>query len=1222
MNTKYPINGRVTTLNDLVHEYGASSSWPKDNKKYDLIDNPETIVSQPFQNLVFKDALDANNKFVGERPYEIVYFDNVYSNTERDSTGKHMKIIQKSDSSVFTDNYPGGISGHEYIKAGDVADPGKIISGKYGFKFIVASQNDKKQYYYNYRTSTGEATVMYALRNIIKILKKSNKNLLTCIQQLFIPKIDKDGNKTYPEIDNIINKNNNELKSEAYKYLGDFIWTYKNIQIKNYTTAEQSILNIASTKGYLKLDTNTRSSINDVLNAWVGNNTDNNYSYNQESQYNQLKYYLNIFANSQRFFVSYVTGFRFGKISNKSYLQIEPVLRCDLGAFVLYNSVVILSSIHDYRTALPQNEISEDTQLDIILKYKVTYENISKESTPITTTISLTWHDIIYNSNKDKFKDNPENIWFSLRNAVCENKDIYEADNEDGYKEYMDDKETFGKHAYKDESGYFPDINKTSLKTLNWPINESLLLTDETEFKNIINNPLYTNENKIKNYASTADPSTFNTNDLNKIKEIINIKGHYAPFGTLRMHNFLDKENGKSGYHCDIDLLRCKNFYIVQQNSEISNISINIYYSIPYDTIIPNTCVRLISKSFKDAGISDDNKADKDKPNSIIKWQQEVLGSNIIYSIPNNSDNEVFITISSSSTKMKLYASGETEPLTSTKKDSYINNLNLELYYLDSTETWQLAEKDVDYIINAYTRSNTLPYYSFKFKNSMKKGLFWKFKFNDIKQFLYFRSNDIQKNDKQQLTIIPLHVQDENSATIEQKVKGLNNIDISLQYLIYHENTNADSYINDTTCLNCFTQAFTKQSSNWNQNAYVNKNQSFYIEPISFKTSDSYQYQEFNTTVHNPFNVAYKTAKIINDKNIYKFVQCSTLFGKEINNRRVSIEEISDETQPSIYLAFEPIYIIEFGKIQFSTEIDEIDRKPLVESSCKERYGTDNTISLNQFKYKINTGANTESINLQDKVNNLNILSLYTSIIFVDCDFLKINNKSIDKDLQQVTSSNQTSTGFLISYNIVVSSFNSTNNTYEEITDEKGNKAGTVSISNGLTQSQINERFSKIKFKPNKQYLVDIVFTYFRQRTKEIACSFSHSNSLYNGYVTLTITKNPVGYVGTLKEGTVYSGSSRPISLPIGCKITLQNNFKIPDKYKDKMDWLGWAYTYNPGKYEKGNGDNNTLTIDIDNTYTDISIIGYLYIDQSISTKPDATTPSTPTTPDTSSNKP
>ena len=500
MNTKYPINGRVTTLNDIVHEYGASSSWPQ-TSDYKFFDTSK-LVSQPFQNLVFKDTLDANNKFVGERPYEIVYFDNVYSTTERDTTGKHMKIIQESDSSVFTNLYPGGISGHEYIKAGDVANPEKIIRGKYGFKFIVASQNDKKQYYYNYRTSTGEATVMYALRNIIRILKKQGiTNLSTFFQPLFIPVKNEKGDTTYPGIDNIIN--NNELTAAAYKYLGDFIWTYKNIRIKNYTTTEQSILNIAVNKGYLTLHNNDVKIIS--IDELLGNNwnitPDNNYSYNQESNYNQLKYYLNIFANSQRFFVSYVTGFRFGKISNKSYLQIEPVLRCDLGAFVLYKEVTIIESIHDWRTALPQSEILPSTPLDIILKYQVTYENISNVSTPITTTISLTWNDIINNSNTDKA--NAENIWFTLRNAVCDEDDVIE--------EYKKNPKKFGQYVYGNKN-YFFDINRTSLGILDWPVEDGgLLLTDETEFKNIINNPLY-NENGITNYAKTSDPSTFGKN--------------------------------------------------------------------------------------------------------------------------------------------------------------------------------------------------------------------------------------------------------------------------------------------------------------------------------------------------------------------------------------------------------------------------------------------------------------------------------------------------------------------------------------------------------------------------------------------------------------------------------------------------------------------------------------------------------------------------------------
>ena len=1173
MNTKYPINGRVATLNDIVHEYGASSSWPQ-TSDYKFFDTSK-LVSQPFQNLVFKDTLDANNKFVGERPYEIVYFDNVYSNTERDTTGKHMKIIQESDSSVFTNLNPGGISGHEYIKPGDVANPEKIIRGKYGFKFIVASQNDKKQYYYNYRTSTGEATVMYALRNIIKILREYNsQNLLKYIQELFIPITNEKGDTTYPGIDNIIN--NNELTAAAYKYLGDFIWTYKNIRIKNYTTTEQSILNIAVNKGYLTLHNNDVKIIS--IDELLGNNwnitPDNNYSYNQESNYNQLKYYLNIFANSQRFFVSYVTGFRFGKISNKSYLQIEPVLRCDLGAFVLYKEVTIIESIHDWRTALPQSEILPSTPLDIILKYQVTYENISNVSTPITTTISLTWNDIINNSNTDK--DNSENIWFTLRNAVCDEDDVIE--------EYKKNPKKFGQYVYGNKN-YFFDINRTSLGILDWPVEDGgLLLTDETEFKNIINNPLY-NENGITNYAKTSDPSTFGKNiTKDMIRE--NISGQFAPFGTLRMHNFLDKDNDKSGYYCDIDLYRCKNFYMIQQNLKVSNIGINIYYSIPYDTIIPNTCVRLISKTFEEAGMTDDNTAVNDKPDDIILQQQKELDKNIIYSIPNNSDNEVFITISSTEAKVKLYASGKTKPLISTKKDSYINNLNLELYYLVSAGTWQLAEKGVDYIIKAYTHSNTLPYYSFKFTNSNKTYVFWKFKFNNIKQFLYFRSNNILMNDKQQLSIISLHVYDENSATIEQKVKGLNNIDISLQYLIYHADTNADSYKNDTTCLNCFTHAFNARLHTiQNQNAFINKGQSFYIEPISFKTSDIYQYQEFNTTNHNPFNVAYETSIIANNKKIYNFVQCSTLFRKEIDNRRVLIGEkipIPSETQPSIYLAFEPIYIIEFGSIQYSTENDKNDGKPLVENACKTRYN--NNVFLNKFKYKINSGANTTSINMQD--NKLNIISLYTSDIFIDSDFLKILDKSIDEDLQNISSQ------YLISYDVVISFYDFKVSNYIE--------QSRVSISNGFTKSQINENFYKIKFDPNKQYLANIIFTMFRKRTGEIACTFSCTDSRFDGYITLLITALPSGYTGELskiKTPPYYSttGSTRPISLPIGCTVKLIHNFDaLLIANKGKITWNGWSYT---GGTEVNT--NNNIEIKIGDT-SNISITAFLYADPSI----------------------
>ena len=81
-------------------------------------------------------------------------------------------------------------------------------------------------------------------------------------------------------------------------------------------------------------------------------------------------------------------------------------------------------------------------------------------------------------------------------------------------------------------------------------------------------------------------------------------------------------------------------------------------------------------------------------------------------------------------------------------------------------------------------------------------------------------------------------------------------------------------------------------------------------------------------------------------------------------------------------------------------ENDKNDGKQLVENACKTRYN--NNVFLNKFKYKINSGANTTSINMQD--NKLNIISLYTSDIFIDSDFLKILDKSIDEDLQNISS--------------------------------------------------------------------------------------------------------------------------------------------------------------------------------------------------------------------------
>ena len=978
MNTKYPINGRVATLNDIVHEYGASSSWPK-STKYTFLDT-SNIVSQPFQNLVFKDTLDANNKFVGERPYEIVYFDNVYSTTERDTTGKHMKIIQKNDSDVFSGLYPGGISGHEYIKAGDVANPLKIIEGKYGFKFIVASQNDKKQYYYNYRTSTGEATVMYALRNIIKILKENDKNLLTCIQQLFIPKIDKDNNKTYPEIDNIIN--NNELKTDAYKYLGDFIWTYKNIQIKNYTTTEQSILNIASSKGYLKLDTNTRSSINDVLNDWVGKNIDNNYSYNQESQYNHLKYYLNIFANSQRFFVSYVTGFRFGKISNKSYLQIDPVLRCDLGVLRIYESLIIISAIHDWQTALPAGEITYDTSINIILKYKVKYKNIQTYSSPIITTIGpITFNDIKKYREPTIKGDNEEiienDIWYTLKTYVTEKNN--QAPSIPYGKKY-DENTKYYDNTYKYGTTYFPALPSDefntidssvstisySLQDLRWPANEDLQLSSIKAVEESRNNPKFSNPNNssAKNAVDTNNISAFGTDT--SITDIVS-RG-IAPFGILRIHNSLeltDKNKKTSAYYIDTSIYRCKNYYYIDQSDQSSDTAtVNAYFTPRYKSYSPYIEIPIYRT---DENINSTELLDKFK--NIL----DTLGN--YYSMPSNL-NTLYFTVQSGSAKTITYASGYIK-----KQDNndakYTNNNTFEFYYIDPNDnnSW-IKYTDSDIIVTAQPQTNNIVnQYEISFNFSKIYSKYWQIKLSGVKQNFYFRCNQNINVSETKMYIYNLFVTDNMDGTIEYQlgVYTQNPNDLSLKYAIFNE-TSDNNYLNKQNALYIFDSTFNNPSNIYT----INTDSTIYIQLISIKNSERYisNYSENLNKI-----ILYAAYPEQNDgKNKYKFVNTIIFYGK-YQNSRVKIENYINK--PNIYLSFEPIYIIKTGNITESKDSNVI-------AEYKNFFKPDKL----KLKYiKLNNSENIKTV--ESNKDGTFINSIYSKTVYIDSDSIYIDETKL-----------------------------------------------------------------------------------------------------------------------------------------------------------------------------------------------------------------------------------
>ena len=1111
MNTKYPINGRVATLNDIVHEYGASSSWPQ-TSDYTFFDTKK-LVSQPFQNLVFKDTLDANNKFVGERPYEIVYFDNVYSTTERDTTGKHMKIIQKNDSDVFSGLYPGGISGHEYIKAGDVANPLKIIEGKYGFKFIVASQNDKKQYYYNYRTSTGEATVMYALRNIIKILKENDKNLLTCIQQLFIPKIDKDNNKTYPEIDNIIN--NNELKTDAYKYLGDFIWTYKNIRIKNYTTTEQSILNIAASKGYLKLDTNTRSSINDVLNEWVGKNIDNNYSYNQESQYNHLKYYLNIFANSQRFFVSYVTGFRFGKISNKSYLQIDPVLRCDLGVLRIYESLIIISAIHDWQTALPAGEITYDTSINIILKYKVKYKNIQTYSSPIITTIGpITFNDIKKYREPTIKGDNEEiienDIWYTLKTYVTEKNN--QAPSIPYGKKYDENTKYYDK-TYKYGTTYFPALPSDefntidssvstisySLQDLRWPANEDLQLSSIKAVEESRNNPKFSNPNNpsAKNAVDTNNISAFGTDT--SITDIVS-RG-IAPFGILRIHNSLeltDKNKKTSAYYIDTSIYRCKNYYYIDQSDQSSDTAtVNAYFTPRYKSYSPYIEIPIYR--------TDENI----KSSDLQKKFEDILGTlGNYYSMPSNL-NTLYFTVQSGSAKTITYASGYIKKQNNNDA-KYTNNNTFEFYYIDPNDnnSW-IKYTDSDIIVTAQPQTNNIVnQYEISFNFSKIYSKYWKIKLSDVKQNFYFRSNKNINASESKVSIYNLFVTDNMDGTIEYQlgVYTQKPNDLSLKYAIFNETSDND-YLNKENALSIFDSTFNNQSNIYTIN--TDNNKSLYIQLISIKNSEKY-ISNYSENLNKIFLYA-AYIQYIQETNKYKFVNKNIFQGK-YQESRIKIENYINK--PTIYLSFEPIYIIKTGNITESKDSNVI-------AEYKNFFKPD------KFKLKQITLNHSGSIQTIKNETGTFINSIYSKTVYIDSDSIYIDRKKLS-DI--IFSDNNGINNYLFEFLII-------------FTNITKNEKNSITINNNTDNFNLENFNSSLKentFVGNNEYEVSMVLNMFILKSSYYTVSVDNTIDTSVSF-NITINKLPSEYHDIdLVEGNTYD---LPKSVPAGTKITVNHEF-------------------------------------------------------------------------------
>ena len=701
MNTKYPINGRYTTLGDIIQEYGRYSALPEGKLEY-----WDHKITAPFVHFIYNDfPTDSQNAI---RPYDIVWFDNVYSETEKENTGKRMKLIQSQDSSTYSFDRP--------ITAKEVKTRNNIQKGAFEFRFIIpstTSTDGKDRFYYNYKTASGESVVMYALRTIIDEAKKNIEDANKTLELFFIGDTDSDGfrtiqpstehkftyrykitdsnskiikeengqykfsvygadsyalnnaekefnhtipyngstfsfecpesedkctqtktitdnDETYtieveyltwqdidlPYEDTSVNDSKiksqeksgfplfnfnklpdnifssaTELKNDAYQYLGDYYWTYKYVQLPNYASQSADDFEYSSciTDNALSCHESIRKSIGaqtkpspEKLCSILFNPT--NYTQikdtkNAENQYYKCLYFLLLFLNSQRFFVSYITAFEYINISNKSYAQREPVLRCDLNLIKPIEYIRILSAQHFRETILPAGPLKPDTLISIIVYMKVKYKSIPNEK-DFSTKINLTFEDLWNNKDITNTPDEEDIIgpWVTLINPFNhkwteETKGVLtQTPDMDKYEG-----ELYGyDHFLQVNNNKLNTYSDCSLGTLMWPKGVQLQLptADDLEI-------MRDNTNDEEWFASISDnstyPDTYTTWENFKEEKL-------SPFGYLRLHNYADiNQKKESQFTVTVPLLRCNNWYYKQgASTSIDSAMIYSYFNNIY----------------------------------------------------------------------------------------------------------------------------------------------------------------------------------------------------------------------------------------------------------------------------------------------------------------------------------------------------------------------------------------------------------------------------------------------------------------------------------------------------------------------------------------------------------------------------------------------------------------------------------------------------------------
>lgn len=704
-----------------------------------------------------------------------------------------------------------------------------------------------------------------------------------------------------------ITGSNVSIKNTAYELLGSNVWTIENVQYTNYTDSispqiKNTVFNDLSTvqktisvikspeqadktytfKGNLNMLAETiyyiYRDLLDTVNASSGNlNTDDSESetfYNDMIYRDHIKnldndikkkniffkvlYYSVMFLNSQRFYVSYVNAFRFIKISQKSYAQNEPILRCDLGIIQIIEYFKVINAIHLKESALTQGKLSESTPLKIRLTYLIKYKNIPETLIPDTHDITITFKDIMNATKKeDEINVNESFSWFRLVAIpfITENYNYEGQFNStevtENYK-YSDD--GLFKTIFYTKDGIQFGVTDGSLGTLEWPLNDSKLnLGNKQQLENSINNPDYgvADTYDINTFKSYGDDTEFGATEMQNIINSSNI----SPWGILRIHSVYDNSSEEStinsSFYIDVSILRCKNFYYeTGQLAADNNSDVHVYYT-PVSTYNDNI------------NIPPQELTCLDRTASMIEAgnEQIIFSSNdnvINYNPDLGNINTVYITFKSSTTRYKQYASGAKLMLEDSEEQSeYTNEQELKVWRLNTNTNTFISISNNQNLVKQINSHSLVKQYAINIINDKddfnnNKSITYRFKFNDVNMYYYFKTvpNYIKPTTgTSTLYITPIpSINFDSETCIEKQMTqnvSMRQTDLKFHFTLYNK-ANKTSYTKYTSV--SFTSTATIEAPNINN---------LVLQPLGFSAADNTGINSNKYIYNNPPNKLY-----------------------------------------------------------------------------------------------------------------------------------------------------------------------------------------------------------------------------------------------------------------------------------------------------------------------------------------------------------------------------